>query len=126
MKKAILLVSHGSFAPQAKKEIAALARILKKQSGVPIFEFAFLEINHPDIPEGIKRCVKKGTTQITLLLNFLNSGVHVLEDITRIVKTAKRRHPRVLFHISPPIGLHRKMPSLFMDYIRRSGSLKKI
>lgn len=126
MKKAILLVSHGSFSAQAKKEITALSRILKRQSGFPIFESAFLEINHPDIKEGIRCCAQKGATEITVLLNFLNSGVHVLRDIEGIVKKAKKCYPFVSFFISPPIGIHKKIPGLFLDSIKHRSSLKKI
>jgi len=53
--KSILLVSHGSKAPKAREEIDALAQQLKRKSGVAIVQPAFMEIESPDIPEGIRR-----------------------------------------------------------------------
>ncbi len=126
MKKAVLLVSHGSFSPQAKKEILMLVRNLRRASRSVIFKYAFLEINRPSIPAGIERCVKAGAKDVTILLNFLNSGVHVREDILRLVRGSKRRHPEVSFSMSPPIGVHNGIVPLFLDYLRHLRHLKKI
>lgn len=104
--RSILLVSHGSKAPKAREEIEALAARLKKKSGVEIVQPAFLEIESPDIPGGIRRCVQKGATEITVLLNFLNSGRHAAGDIPRIIRRAGKNHPGVHFQITKTIGQH--------------------
>ena len=119
MKKAILLISHGSYSPAAKREVLQLKYRLKKQSGFSIFECAFLEVNHPTIPAGIKRCIKKGATQIIVLLNFLNTGNHVRRDIPHHIKEAKSKFPYVQFRLTPPIGLHTEISHLFLDTIHK-------
>ena len=102
--RSILLVSHGSKAPQARKEIEALAEQLKKRSSVAIVQLAFLEIESPDIPEGIRQCVQKGAKEITILLNFLNSGRHAGDDIPKIIRQARQDHPGIKFRMTKPIG----------------------
>lgn len=102
--RSILLVSHGSKAPRAKEEVEALAAQLKKKSGVEIVQPAFLEIESPDIPGGIRQCAHKGATEITVLLNFLNSGRHAADDIPKIIRQAREDHPGIKFRITKPIG----------------------
>lgn len=123
MKRAALLISHGSRLLDAKKEVRALTKLLKQKTKIPIFECAFLEINHPDISEGIRICVKKGAQEITILQNFLNSGNHVRKDIPRIVESAKKEFPHVRFRLTIPIGQHKKIPALFAAVLKESKIL---
>lgn len=123
MKTAVLFISHGSFSPQAYDEVRALVKALKEQSPIEIFEPAFLEINSPNIPDGIERCVTKGAGRIILLLNFLNSGKHVLVDIPTLVAEAQKKYPHVLFFTSRPVGLHPKMQQVFLEILNSITSL---
>lgn len=116
--KAVLLISHGSHSPKTKEEVIALIKRLKPLSRVDIFEYAFLEIESPGIPEGIDRCIAQGATEVTVLLNFLNSGRHVNEDIPRIVSESKQKYPKVKFRITPPVGQHPKIDELFVDLLK--------
>ena len=82
-----------------------------------IFAFAFLEIESPDIPTGLDMCVAEGATDVTVLLNFLNSGRHVNDDIPAIVNQAKFKYPNVKFTISSPVGQHPSIADLFIELI---------
>ena len=115
--KAILLVSHGSRSSKTKEEVAALVETLRKRVKADIFEFAFLELESPGIPEGIDMCVAKGADQIIVLLNFLNSGRHVDTDIPAIIHEAQNKYPRVRFFITGPVGQHTRIADLFADLI---------
>lgn len=120
MKTAVLIVSHGSRSAKTKEEVAALVKVLQERSGIGIFEYAFLEIEPPDIPQGLDTCVAKGAGRVIVLLNFLNSGRHVNDDIPAIVRAAKERHPAVGFSISTPVGQHPKIAELFLDLIQHA------
>jgi len=115
--KAILLISHGSRSPKTIQEIKALVNLLKVRAGAGIFEYAFLEIEAPSIPEGIQNCVKKGAKEILVLLNFLNSGKHVDEDIPQIVKKVSEQYPDVKISVSGPVGQHEGIANLFLSMI---------
>ena len=116
--KAILLVSHGSRSAKTKEEILATLDILRKQVKAAIFEIAFLEIEPPNIPEGINICVSKGATEVIVLLNFLNSGRHVNNDIPEIVRQASVKYPHVHISITTPVGQHPRIVDLFTDLIK--------
>lgn len=118
--EAVLLVSHGSRSARSREEIDALAKRLAGSSGAPIFESAFLEIEQPSIPQGLEACRKRGATRITVLLNFLNSGRHVVEDVPGIVEAFKAEHPNVVCRITPCLGAHPGLDALYLDLIRRA------
>ena len=117
MTKAVLLISHGSHSPRTKTEVRALIKQLQKKSPHTIFKYAFLEIASPSIPEGIDACIKDGAREVTVLLNFLNSGKHVNRDIPSIVKKARQQYPRVKFVLTSPVGQHPRIADLFTDII---------
>src|SRR5258708_24361167 len=104
--KSVLLVSHGSRSPKTKEEISLLAGQLRQRLTGTIVEFAFLEIEAPNIPQGIELCVSQGAQTVVVALNFLNSGRHVDEDIPAIVAAAQKKYPDIKFSISKPVGQH--------------------
>ena len=115
--KAILLISHGSRFAKTKEEVAALVNTLRTRCKGDIVEFAFLEIESPSIPEGIDSCAAKGAKEIIILLNFLNAGRHVDEDIPAIIENAKIKYPDIHFAITKPVGQHPDIANLFIDLI---------
>ena len=115
--KAILLVSHGSRSPKTRDEIKNLVNLISKRLPGFMIEYAFLEIESPNIPEGIDRCVSQGANDIILALNFLNAGRHVNDDIPTIMREAKEKYPKVKFSMTKPIGQHPQIPDLFIDLI---------
>lgn len=118
--KAVLLVSHGAYSSKSTQEVASLTVQLKSISGIEIFNYAFLEIEKPTIPEGIDLCIKQGATEVLVLLNFLNTGRHVASDIPSIVQSAQIKHPSVKISVSSPVGQHPQIKNLFIDLINRS------
>jgi len=118
--KAVLLISHGSHFPQTEQEVKEFVAQLRQKSDISIIEYAFLEIAHPSIPEGIDICVNKGATKVVILLNFLNAGKHVDEDIPRIVDEARGKYSNVTFTVTQPIGKHDQIVKLFLDMIESS------
>ena len=115
--KAILVVSHGSRSPKTKKEVVALIDNIKTKTQVDIIEYAFLEIEEPSIPEGIQSCIEKGAGEVLLLMNFLNSGRHMDEDIPAIVEEEQKKYPDVKIHMSGPVGQHERIADLFVELI---------
>lgn len=119
--KAVLLVSHGSRISKTKAEVERLVKELKAATGLPLIAYAFLEIESPGIPEGIAFCVQQGATEILVLLNFLNSGRHVDEDIPGIIDGERKKFPRVAMSISRPVGQHPGIVPLFTAMIAEGG-----
>lgn len=117
MMKALFLVAHGSRRTQSNDEVIILADKLRNRcvEQYSIVHSGFLELAHPLIPEGIKRCVDDGATSIKVLPYFLNSGRHVIEDIPSIVKEAMQAYPNVEITIAPHLGASDLMMELLMS-----------
>jgi sirohydrochlorin ferrochelatase len=100
------------------REIRQIIRRLRQKESKDIWGYAFLEKSRPAIAEGISRCVREGATEVILLLNFLNSGRHVDEDILRLVKGARGKYPSLRFRVTPPLGRHPKIADILLEMIR--------
>ncbi len=118
MKKAVLFISHGSHSPKTKLEVSDSLYLLKQKSPIPIFEFAFLEIESPSIPEGIDLCVRRGAEEIIVLFNFLNSGRHADRDIPKIIDEAHLRYPHVKFRLTKPLSHYPEIIGLFLNILK--------
>lgn len=118
--KAVLFISHGSRSSKSKEEVQSLISRLKSKSGMALFESGFLEQQRPTIPEAIDACVHRGATEILVLLNFLNSGKHLDEDIPRIVHAARQQYPGLKFTLTQPIGRHPEIGELFLQTINEN------
>jgi sirohydrochlorin cobaltochelatase len=115
MKKGALIISHGSRSSQTKAELEYLVAQLRKRSHLDMISYAFLEIEAPSIPEGIACCYQSGVRHLLIVLNFLNSGRHVDEDIPCIVLNCRAQYPDMKITISRPVGQHPGIVDLFLD-----------
>ncbi len=117
MKRAILLVDHGSRRAEANAQLDVVAEQVRKRAADSIVEVAHLEIAEPDIAAGIDACVKKGATQIVVHPYFLGPGRHTTEDIPAQVERAGERHPNVHFRISEALGGHAALIDAILDRV---------
>jgi sirohydrochlorin ferrochelatase len=117
VKRAILLVDHGSRRAEANALLEDVTDQVRKRAAESIVEFAHLEIAKPDIAGGIDACVKKGATHIVVHPYFLGPGRHTSEDIPTQVERAGERHPNVRIRISEPLGGHAALIDVILDRV---------
>jgi sirohydrochlorin ferrochelatase len=117
VKRAILLVDHGSRRAEANAQLDVVAEQVRKRAADSIVEVAHLEITRPDIAEGIDACVKQGAAQIVVHPYFLGPGRHTTEDIPAQVERAGARHPNVRIRISEPLGGHAALIDAILDRV---------
>lgn len=117
MKRALLLVDHGSRRREANEHLASVARAVCERAPEWIVEIAHMEIAEPNVAEGIARCVAAGAGEIVVHPYFLGPGRHSREDIPRLVEEASRDHPGVAIRTSEPLGLHRGIVDAVLDRV---------
>ncbi len=117
MKRAILLIDHGSRRAEANAQLDVVAEQVRKRAPDSIVEVAHLEITKPGIAEGIDACVEKGATQIVAHPYFLGPGRHTTEDIPAQVERAGERHPNVQIRISEALGGHAALIDAILDRV---------
>lgn len=118
-KKSLLLVAHGSRRPESNDEIRRLTECLRRSSeDFDRIECAFLEIESPSIPEGIRYLIEEGSTHIRVLPYFLSRGRHVVDDIPREIKVVAREFPDIVIEQAPYIGQSPELVSMMLGLAR--------
>ncbi len=122
MKRALVIVDHGSRRPEAN---AALEEIAKQVQGLlpdVLVQFAHMEIAGPSIREAVDACVAQGATDITVHPYFLAPGNHSTQDIPRQVEEAIAAHPGLATRITEPLGPHPDLAQLVRKRVDESTS----
>jgi sirohydrochlorin ferrochelatase len=117
VKRAILLVDHGSRRPEANALLEDVANQIRKRAAESIVEVAHMEIAAPGIAEGIGACVEKGAAYIIVHPFFLGPGRHSSEDIPAQVERAAKGHPDIPIRISEPLGNHAALIDVILDRV---------
>jgi sirohydrochlorin ferrochelatase len=104
MKSALLLLAHGSPRPTANRPIERIAEDLRARGTWDIVMIGYLDCNDPDIPTAIENCVAEDAREIVVAPCFLHAGNHVANDLPRLLKEAKIKHPRLRIIMSDYLG----------------------
>jgi sirohydrochlorin ferrochelatase len=120
--EALVLVGHGSRAPEANAALAELARALGSDAGVATFP-GYLEMTEPTIPDALRAAAAAGAQRIVVVPYFLSPGMHVKRDLTEIVAAA-RAELGVTIEISDFLGAHPEVPRLLAELAAKALSAR--
>jgi sirohydrochlorin cobaltochelatase len=117
--KALILLAHGSRAPETFEEMRDLAAAVQARHPGTRVRPAFLGMVQPDLPAAVSEAVAAGAAEINVLPLFFFSGKHVQEDIPRLIAQARASHPGI------PIGLLQAAgrQADFPEFVARAGGL---
>ena len=117
MRRAIIIVDHGSTREAANRMLDDMATLLRQRTADPIYP-AHMELAEPTIGQAFDAATAEGADFVFVFPYFLSPGRHSREDIPRMCTQAAARHPGVNWHCSGPIGLDPLMAELIL---RRVG-----
>jgi sirohydrochlorin ferrochelatase len=120
MRTDVILLSHGSRAPEARDYFLELAALVKSLTGWPNVEPAFMELCGPSLAEAVEARVADGAEQVVILPCFLHPGRHLIHDIPRLMEQAQAQHPHVPLVLAERIGLHPELARLIADCATRA------
>jgi sirohydrochlorin ferrochelatase len=105
MKRAIVIVDHGSRRVVANQVVAELARLmqLRTRDRAEVY-FAHLEAAAPSLDQVLDDCVRRGAQEVLVQPLFLVPGRHAEADIPALVDAARQRHAGVQFGLGDVIG----------------------
>lgn len=78
----ILVLGHGSSLPYNQELVESLAQMISKDISGPV-RTAYLNMNHPNIQEGLMSFAGTNVKRIVALPLFLAHGVHTRQDIPK-------------------------------------------
>ncbi|CAN5879872.1 sirohydrochlorin chelatase [soil metagenome] len=99
----LLLIGHGSSDKRAREAFLYTVNNLKK-----IYrdvKFCFLELEPPNIEEGIKECLTTTPDTIVVVPYFLHKGIHIQKDILVDLNNAQEKYSFNSLFISGHIGV---------------------
>lgn len=117
MKRALLLVDHGSRREQANDVLAEVAEIVRRRSDFTVVRYAHMEIAEPTIAQGFDACVADGAREVVIHPYFLAPGDHYNETVPRLVADAAAKHPEVRWTITEPLGIHPKLCEVVLERV---------
>ncbi|MBI3999471.1 MAG: CbiX/SirB N-terminal domain-containing protein [Candidatus Omnitrophica bacterium] len=118
MKKAVLLVGHGSKLSGSSDALNQVLESLRRKEPSTFFQAAFLEIQPPNIPQGIELCLNQGAREVIVIPYFVQAGKHVVEDIPRIVSETQARHAGQHIYLAEYLSFDPRIVSVVEDRIR--------
>jgi sirohydrochlorin ferrochelatase len=99
----LLLIGHGSSDKRAREAFLYTVNSLEK-----IYrdvKFCFLELEPPNIEEGIKECLTSNPNTIVAVPYFLHKGIHIQKDILVDLANAQKKYGFNSLFISEHIGV---------------------
>lgn len=112
MKRALLLMVHGSPRPQSNEVLFRVAEEIRTRHVFDIVTVGFMECNEPDIPTAVRDCVAQGAREIIAVPYFLHTGRHVAEDLPSILEQARAEYPDVRILMTTYLGHSQTLTSL--------------
>jgi sirohydrochlorin ferrochelatase len=116
VKRALLLIDHGSRRATANERLACVARLVQRQVGSAVaVHYAHMELASPTVAEAIDTCVAEGVEEVIAHPYFLGPGRHATEDIPRLVAEAAARHQGLRYRVTEPLGVHPGLGEVVLD-----------
>jgi sirohydrochlorin ferrochelatase len=123
LKRAFVLLDHGSRETAANKQLAQVARALARRLGGAPVRVAHLSLARPTLPEAIRACAKRGALEVVVVPYFLSPGRHVQRDIPRLARAAAADHG-VRVRLADPLGAHAGLIDVLAARSERARLLK--
>jgi len=116
-KKAVMLLGHGSKAPEANETLRKVGRALEARGAYGCVQSAFLQMEMPDFQAAADILVSKGFRDILVMPYFLYMGLHVTKDLPAEIEEARKRHPGLQVSVADNLGFHEKLVDITMERI---------
>ena len=109
----VLIIGHGSKDPNAHLSIKYVVDGIK--SKYRNIDYCFLEIEKPDISQGISNCEKNNPEVLVIVFYFLHEGAHVKRDIYEDLNPALEKSKLTNVLITKHIGTDEKIIDLIIE-----------
>lgn len=109
----VMIIGHGSKDPNAQTSLDYIVNELN--DSYRNVSRCWLEIEQPDIFEGIKKCEKDNPKVLVIVFYFLHEGAHVKTDINNDLMPALKNSNLKNTYITKHLGTDQKMIDLIIE-----------
>lgn len=115
---ALIVFAHGSRLAEANEAVEKVAAIAAKKGGFGVWRAAFLELAEPTLSATVKELAAAGATRIVVAPYFLVMGVHLTQDLPRLLAEAQTQAPGVELVSTPPLDGHPALADILSERAR--------
>jgi sirohydrochlorin ferrochelatase len=115
--KGILAIAHGSRAKETEATLEAILSMAKTKLPGIVIECAFMEFSDRTVEKGVSALVASGVTEIKIVPYFLFMGIHMKEDIPKMVAECAANYPGVKITMGEPLGVDERIADIIVDRI---------
>jgi len=112
----ILLIGHGSSDNDARDAFVYIADSIKQT--YRNVSFCFLELDNPNIGEGIRQSLDKRPEVLILVPYFLHRGSHIKHDVKEEVNKALKEYNASKVHMARHLGVDSKIIDVIIERAR--------
>ena len=109
----VMIIGHGSRDPNAQMSLDYIVKGL--ESSFRNVSRCWLEIEQPDIFEGVKRCEEDNPKVLIIVFYFLHEGAHVKTDINNDLVPALEQSSLKETYITKHLGTDERMIDLIIE-----------
>ncbi len=119
MKKALILVDHGSVVDEANAMLEQVAGLVAKseKNEFDIVKYAHMELAPPTLSDVFDECVGLGARHVVVHPYFLAPGRHSTDDIPRMARDAAAKHRGVKYSVTEPLGVHAHIVEVILERV---------
>lgn len=122
VKKALVIVDHGSTVDEANRLLALVAEKLRKRADFDVVEHCHMELASPTMEEAFGVCARSGVSEITVHPYFLVPGKHSGFDIPAMAAEAAKKFPGLKHTVTEPLGLHEKIVDVILERVEKNST----
>jgi len=112
----VVLIGHGSSDKNARDAFVHSANAIRPR--YKSVHFCFLELDRPNIEEGISQAVAGNPKVILMMPYFLHRGAHIKTDVIKDVNAALEKHDFKNAFMSRHLGVDEKLVDLVIERAR--------
>ena len=109
----LIVFAHGSRVAEANEAVRRVAADAAARAGFALWQEAFLELAEPDLSEAVRRLAGRGARSITVTPYFLVMGVHLQQDLPRLLDEAAAEG--VELRATPPLDGHPALAEILAE-----------
>ena len=119
--RGLVLLDHGSKAPEAHAHLERLAQEVQARAPGWLVRAAHLEQSLPALADAVDACARAGATEIAVVPLFLAPGKHLAHDVPALVAAAAARHPGLRVRQTPALGEVEALAELVVGLVEERG-----
>ncbi len=117
MKTALIVLGHGSRAPEATETLAAVTAMVREKTDYDRVSYASLQLSEPGLASVVQELADAGINRILIAPFLIATGQHVKEDIPNELAALREKHPGVEMHLGSPLGADERLAEILLDRV---------